>query len=481
MLITLGKHVAIYGAADFVFRFIGFAVFPIYAHVFSVEEFGIYALITTSVGIVALFANLGLNNAVQRYYWDPGTGVEAQPKIVSTGLATLVVWSCLIVLVLTAGLYPLKDVVAARYGISWNLMLIALLTIIPEQVLQYCLDTLRLHFAPWKFVVVSLLRNMLGVAVGLVLILRFDAGLKGLFLGGLIGALTAVPVALVLIRKDLRPVLDGTIVKRLAGFGYPFVFVGLAYWIFGAADRWMLAELGSTTQVGLYAIAYKFAAVILFLNNAFGQAWSPAAMKMRRDLPEYRMAYARVLSIWYFLLLLVGATMAAFAPEALALLTPPEYWDAAAALGVLVMGVVVSGTTQVTAIGISLERKTRLFALAGWITATVNVSLNLLFIPTWGALGAAFATFLSYVLLTALYLAWSQKLHPIPIEKRNLIYCAGLTVLVLVLAGGSVFGASLSSILARIALLASMVIGAFALGILDFRSFVALAMAKGKS
>lgn len=204
-------------------------------------------------------------------------------------------------------------------------------------------------------------------------------------------------------------------------------------------------------------------------------------MKMRRDLPEYRRTYSRVLSVWYFMLVLVGATIAIFSSEALRLLTPTEYWDAASALGVIVMGVVVSGTTQVTAIGISLERKTRLFALAAWITAAVNVCLNVLFIPRWGALGAAFATFLSYVLLTTLYLVWSQKLHPIPLEKRNLSYCVGLTVLVLVLAGSSMFTAPVSSILAKVTLLALMLAGAFALGILNLRSVVALANTRDKS
>jgi len=200
VLRALGRDIALYGAVDFVFRLVGFAVFPVYAIVFSVEEFGVYALISSGVAIVALLANLGLNNAVQRYYWDPATTLDAQPRVVSTGLATLLLWSGLVVLVLTVSLYPLREAVESRYGIPWSIVLIALLTVVPEQVLQYCLDTLRLHFAPGKFAVVSLLKNLLGVVIGLVLILKFGLGLEGLFLGGLIGATAAVPLALAMIR-----------------------------------------------------------------------------------------------------------------------------------------------------------------------------------------------------------------------------------------------------------------------------------------
>ena len=81
---------------------------------------------------------------------------------------------------------------------------------------------------------------------------------------------------------------------------------------------------------------------------------------------------------------------------------------------------VLSGTTQITGLGISLEKKTHLFTWATWTTAALNICLNYFFIPRWGALGAAMATTASYTCLTAMYLYWSQKLHPIPLEVSRL-------------------------------------------------------------
>lgn len=428
MLRTLGKDVAIYGAADFAFRLVAFAVFPLYAHVFTLEQFGIYVLVSGTAGLFALFANLGVNNATQRYYWDAEALSATQPAIVSAGLGTLAAWSTLLVLAVGLALFPLREVIAARYAISWPVVLFALATIVPEQMLQYCLDTLRLHFAPWKFVAVSLLKNLLGVAAGLVLIFAFGAGLEGLFGGALLGAIVAIPLALFLVRRDLTAVLRADVAARLVSFGYPFVFAGLAYWVFGTADRWLLAEMSSARELGLYAIAYKFGAVVVFFNAAFGQAWSPLAMKIRRDDAQYRATYARVLSVWAFVLLFAGAVVALFGRELLRLLTPAAYWDAAPVLAILVMGIVVSGTTQITAIGISIERQTRLFAWAAWTTALANIALNLVLIPAWGAAGAALATFASYTLLTGLYLFWSQRLHPIPLEWWPLLFAGGAVV-----------------------------------------------------
>src|SRR5580765_5987664 len=86
MLTRLGKDIAVYGASDFVFKLLAFAVFPIYAHVFSVRDFGIIELVTVSSGLLGMLCGLGLNNAVQRFYWEPGTSRERQCTIVTMGL-----------------------------------------------------------------------------------------------------------------------------------------------------------------------------------------------------------------------------------------------------------------------------------------------------------------------------------------------------------------------------------------------------------
>ena len=40
----------------------------------------------------------------------------------------------------------------------------------------------------------------------------------------------------------------------------------------------------------------------------------------------------------------------------------------------------------------------------------------------WGALGSGVAIFFSYGILTGLYLYWTQRVHPIPLEAKKLIF-----------------------------------------------------------
>lgn len=425
---ALVRDMGVYGASDFAFRLIAFAVFPLYARVFSVSEFGIIALLASASALLGMVANCGLNNAVQRFYWDPQTPKHEQRELVSTGALLLLASVIACVGVLLCALYPFRDALFSRYGIEWNILVLALLTVIPDQLLQFGLDTTRLHFSPFRFALVSFLKNVLGVAVALYSILVLGSGIAGYFVGMLVGGLLALPVAFILIRRDIVFGFDRIAAEQLLRFGTPFIFAGIGYWAFNSIDRWMIAEMSSASEVGLFSMAGKVSAVLVFLSTAFGQAWSPLANKARRDGVNYRALYGRVLTLWFFALTMVGSTLGMFAPELLRALVPQAYWEAAPVVAALAQAAALLGTTQVTAIGVSIERKSLLFVRAAWLSVAIGVGLNLLLIPSMGALGAGMATLAANAFLTCIYLYWSQQLHPMQLEWRKLAYTAFLAV-----------------------------------------------------
>jgi O-antigen/teichoic acid export membrane protein len=471
MLRRLGKDVAIYGAGDFLFKFLAFAVFPIYAHVFGLVEFGVWALLTAAAGLLGVFMNLGINNAVQRFYWDSATPPEDQPKVVSAGLMQLLVWGGVVVLLCIVLLHPAAERLRTDYHVEWTVLMLALAWTLPDQLLQFTLDAIRLHFTPVRFLIVAFAKNLLGVGIGLWLVLAMGWGLRGLFAGMLVGSLAPIPLALWFIRRDLTLAWDRTIARHLFAFGFPFLFTGLAYWLFTSVDRWMLAELSTGEQVGLYGAASKYAAVITFIITAFAQAWSPFAIKLMRDDPDYRLHYSRIFSLWFFLLAMVGLAVALFSNEALILLTPPDYWAAARVLPALAVGLALFGTTQITALGISLQKRTSFLTYGAWLAAAANIALNLLLTPRYGALGAALASMASYAVLTSSFLFWSQRLHPIVLEKGRLLYSLLLLALAFSCTWLDLIAPSVTVALAKAATLLLACGGAFAVGILDRNLF----------
>jgi O-antigen/teichoic acid export membrane protein len=419
----LGTDSLIYGGADLFTKILSFFSFPILAAALSPRAFGALELMMTVTGLLGLIMNCGLNNAVQRFYWEKHTDPSLQSKIVSSGFVAQIAFGVVAVLLGCLAIpFVLPYIRAAEWPLTWLALLSALVVMAFSQWSQYSLDVIRLHFAPWHYFALCLLSRVSTIFLGLVAVIVLGLGIDGLLMAQALVLIMVTPLAMWLIRKDFSLArFDYSQARELVEFGYPFIFAGIAYWLFGAMDRWMLASMASVDEVGIYSVASRFASVLLFVSAAFGKAWSPTAIKIRSDYPEqYRAIYGQVLLLLLFCLLAVGGGIALFSGELIGYLLPKEYYSSVLPLSILCFGIILQGTQQVTAIGISLEKKTYLFARLAWITAAVNFTANYILIPKYGAIGAASGTLISYIILTGSYFYYTQRLHPIVIQWLRL-------------------------------------------------------------
>lgn len=428
VLRDLARDSAIYGGADLVSKVIAFFAFPAIASAITPSDFGALELLLTAIALLGLAANCGLNNAVQRFYWDVQTLAAQRPVLVSSGLAAL---SLLLLAAMALGGVALLAyshwAENERTSISWVGLLAGLIFMAASQLVQYLLDVTRLHMAPWRFVGIALVSRVMTAIAGVAAVVWLGWGLDGLVTAQAMVMVAAIPLALYAVRVDLTWRVDLGAARRLIQFGHPFIYTGLAFWLFGSMDRWLLASMSDMKEVGIYSVAHRFASVILFLSLAFGQAWSPLAIKIRTDHPQsYRTLYADILLALLCVMLLLGGGVALFSPEIMAWLMPAEYQRAGLVLAALALGLILQATMQVPAMGISIEKKTHLFARLSWLAALLNLILNLVMIPALGALGAAAATSLSYLFLTAAYFYYSQQLHPLPVPWGKILVLATL-------------------------------------------------------
>jgi O-antigen/teichoic acid export membrane protein len=424
----LARDSAIYGGTDFASKLIAFFAFPLIAAALSPLAFGALELMLTATALLGMIANCGLNNALQRFYWDTQIELSQRPVLVSSGLAAL---SLLLLVALVLGGIALLGyrqwAQEESSPLGWTGLLAGLVLMAAGQLVQYLLDVTRLHMAPWRFAGVALVSRVMTAVAGVASVVWLGWGLDGLVAAQALVMVAAVPLALYAVRTDLTWRVDAVAARKLMHFGHPFVYAGLAFWLFGSMDRWLLASMSNVEEVGIYSVAHRFATVILFVSMAFGQAWSPLAIKMRADHPQtYRVLYVDILLALMCMMSLLSGGVALFSPEIMAQLMPAEYSGAALALSALALGLILQSTMQVTAIGISIENKTYLFARLSWVAAALNLVLNLVMIPALGALGAAVATSLSYLFLTAAYLYYTQRLHPLPVPWSKVLVLGGL-------------------------------------------------------
>lgn len=434
MFKQLAKDSAIYGGADFVSKLVSFFTFPFIARALNPESFGFVELIMTSTALIAVVGNVGLNNSVQRFYWDSDVDQIEQKRIVSSGFFSLIsIFTALFVIISFVILVFFPEL-GTEFNFTWVGVFSALVLMMGGQWTQYLLDVLRLQFKAWEYFAISIVSRVFSSILGLIFVVVYKTGIDGLLLAQASVVIFVLPLAFYFVRKDFGIVyVSNKWIVELFNFGYPFIFASLAYWVFSSQDRWMLASMSSVNEVGIFSVSFRFASVLMFVSAAFGQAWSPFAMKLRIDRPaDYRELYGDILLILFFIMGFFGAVISLFSGEIITAFIGEKYIDSGLSLIVLVFSIVFQSTQQITGLGISLEKKTILFVHLSWITAGLNFIFNYLLIPYYGSLGASFATLISYVFLSGGYLYFTQKLHPIYFSYKKLVILILISVLILI-------------------------------------------------
>jgi O-antigen/teichoic acid export membrane protein len=431
----LFKDFATYGTADIVVRSTAFITLPIYTRLFPPEEYGIWAALMAVVGLLNAFLALGGDSAYARHFFEARTH-EARRRITSTLLWFLLGWA----LVITLALLPLAPVFARWYLEQEGRGLVVVLAVIGTPLTlanAMASQVLRNQFRAKLYGALSVTTAVLSVALGLAAVLLAGMGIAGLFAGVVGAGVLMLPIRLWLIRDLLAIEFSRSVLRDLLSFGLPLVPMSVAYWVFASSDRIMLGKLASLEQVGLYSVAAAATSVLALVNSALGQAWSPHAVQAyEADSQKAAVLFGQVLTYIVAGLGLMAVGVAAFARDLLVVLTTPAFYAAAPAVAPLALGYLAYASTQVTAAGISLKKRTGYFALYAWIAAVLNIGLNFLLIPRWGMLGSAWATAASYGFLTVVYAVTSQRLWAIRYEWGRAVILVTLT---LVFALGAMF------------------------------------------
>jgi O-antigen/teichoic acid export membrane protein len=218
----------------------------------------------------------------------------------------------------------------------------------------------------------------------------------------------------------------------------------------------------------------------LFLS-AFGYAWTPFVFDVMKR-PAAKDVYRRVTTYVTGLLVLLAAGLAAIADDLVRIMAAPPFHAAAAVVPWVALGVVFQGFYQLTAVGLSITKRTALLPIATTSAAAVAIVANLLLVPRFGMMGAAWTTALSYATLAAVGHVLSQRVYPIRYDWRSLwwVIAAGAAAYVLAI---SLFGDTWS-VTARLLARGLVVTVAYvailvAAGVLRYAELLSLFRARG--
>jgi O-antigen/teichoic acid export membrane protein len=179
------------------------------------------------------------------------------------------------------------------------------------------------------------------------------------------------------------------------------------------------------SEVGVYSLGYRLGSMInVLLIMPFGLIWAPIRMQNFKN-KNYDFFVTKVIS-YFFLIGIFIVFVATIYNDILmkVFFKNNQYIAASKIFPIVMLALLVFGLQSILDFGIYYYKKIYYYIIISIFGIFINVGLNIIFIPKYGYLSAAYITLITYLFTTTLIFIVSNKYHLIKIEwARILILC----------------------------------------------------------
>lgn len=427
---------AIYGVGGMASQAAAIILVPIYVPVLGRAEYGVVSLINTTLSLTLMAAGLALPQAFFRWYLKESETAGQRVDVVATTMLLRLVASAGAALLMLLLVTPLVSVLGVEHDLPAFLVIAPILFF--DSLNQVPLSVLRAQRRPAAYVVIAFGRAILGSVLIVVGVVVLRLGPLGLVLGSATAAAVATLAGMIVLHRSglLRLRWNPTLNRAMLGFSLPLVPAAIAGWALNLSDRYILQASRGTEVVGLYSLGYTVGLMInAFVIAPFTLTWGAAYWDLAKQ-DGVRRAFSRIMTAFVAVASLAALGLSAFGTDAIRLFVP-DFEPARYVVPFSAFAYVLYGVYTIATTGLNLESQTRWLPLTLAVAAIGNVVLNLLLIPPFGFMGAAYATLASYALLAVVSGGVSQRFYPVPWDYPRLL---AILAIGLILSETAIFG-----------------------------------------
>ena len=418
----LARNTALYTIGNLAPKVGAFLLLPIYVRFLSQADYGTVALLTSLAGILGVVYHLGVDGALMRLHFD--TEGRARARLYVTLAAFTLGVSTTLSAVAALLLAPNFEILFAGTPFIPLGALALLLALIGS--MQYIPAVMfRASGQAGRFLALNLGSFLVSSTASVILVAFLGFGASGVLVGQLIANIAVLGVTIVTVARIGMVGIDTDALRSALRLGIPLLPHALSAWALRLADRWLLAlflvlpALEARAQIGIYAVGYQLGFVVTMVITSFNAAWSPHFFQIggRPEAPRF---YAEMTTIVLAGVLALAVGVSVLAPEIVALVARPGYEAAADVLPVIAFASVLQAAYTMFVTAVYFMKRTGPLAFITFGSAALNVLLNIALIPTFGIMGAAWATFGAYAAFAAATFVYARRHYPIRIGWARL-------------------------------------------------------------
>ncbi len=415
-------------------KIISFVYFTYLARILGAEDLGKYVFALSYVAMFSIILDFGLSNLITR---EVAKDQTISQKIYSNVLGFKVV-SFLIasVLAITA-----LELLGYPFSVK-QLVYLALFLMVIESLVLSSYAVLRGHHN-LKFESIGTILVQLIIAILGVVALQFTRQVVWLIVV-MVGAnfIHLIYVWLLLkfnLQIRIKISFDLKFVIPLLKLALPFALAAGFTKVYGAFDQVLLSKLAGSEALGFYAVAYKLTFALQFVPLALVAALYPAMSTYY--VSDRQMLSKALTKAVYFLLLItipLSAGVVVLARDFISSLYTDAFLPAVLPLQILILSITFLFINFPLGSLLNATDRQGVNTLNIGLALLLNIILNIILTPKYGAVGAAIASLSSTVFLFVI--GWYAVSRVVAVDCKYLfivtvktLLSAGIMVLVIIM------------------------------------------------
>lgn len=442
----MATHYLRYSSATILMMAAGLVSFPVLTRLLDNTQFGILGYYDTWLMMAVTIMKLGGQHAILRLY--PFGGDEVRMTHFTTNLVFLPmmvsVGFWLLGLAVLAGVSWWRDM--AMPAVFWCAVLLIPMMVFTSQIEM----TLRVSERSGLLTTTRVSWRWLELVLVIGVVAAIQRSALAVYAGKIVAALLLLAFYIAWVRRHLhfsRHAIDLQAYRRSLRYGLPLVANEIAAMSLIAIDRIMLKHLqGDYESVGVFTIGCALALqVSVLMNDPLMGAFDPVANRLNgtKGAAEVRALKARTLLPVTYASIGVAVAIWAVGREAMAILAGADKAASGPVFAWLGAIFALLPLLSITGFGLLLQQRTMtVLALTG-VAAAANIGLNILWIPSYGVMGAVYATAAAYAMLSVgKCVLCPREFLQLPDRKSLFTAIAAALLFLLAVQGTGLFGLS---------------------------------------
>nr|WP_288885813.1 oligosaccharide flippase family protein [uncultured Blautia sp.] len=406
-----------YTAANFIIKGIGFLSTPIFTRLFTQEQYGLFNNYISWESTFNVFVSLQLVSTFVSARFDFKDKFDEY-------VSSLLVFNSIISFGWLIIINVFSNVFTGFTGIELRCLNIMIVYLLFASIIEMFQARERFLYKYKITVITSLFIALSTAVISVILVILMEDKLWGRIIGN------SLPTIFIGILLSIVLLYNGK--KNKAKYWryalpvcLPYIPHILSMTVLNSMDRIMITKICGARENALYSVAYSCGAVITILMTSINSAFVPwlGSKLYEHNYEEIRKISEKYIGVFVY----ISCGLMLITPELLYVMGGNKYQAALYVMPPISFGCICQFIYTMYVNVEQFNKKTIGMAIASTIAALSNYILNMILLPIFGFLAAAYTTLVSYMILLFIHMVLVYRLklgniYPIKLIKGVLIF-----------------------------------------------------------